>query len=156
MFFQARIKCLVAGNMSFVSQPLITTALTNWDRMTHICVGNLAIMGSDNGLSPGRRQAIIWTNAGILLIGSLWTNFSAIWIGIQTFSLKKIHLKMSSAKWRLFCLGLNVLNHLPPDFSESVVTCSISLEYAIGFFLCHVSSLSYHFPDSRDVTANDR
>ena len=38
-------------------------------RVTHICVANLAIIGSDNGLSPGRRQAIIWTNAGILFIG---------------------------------------------------------------------------------------
>ena len=28
----------------------------------------LTILGSDNGLSPERRQAIIWTNAGILLI----------------------------------------------------------------------------------------
>ena len=37
--------------------------------MTHICVGDLTIIGPDNGLSPGRRQAIIWTNAGILLIG---------------------------------------------------------------------------------------
>ena len=36
--------------------------------MTHICVINLTIIGSDNGLSPGRRQAIIWTNAGILFI----------------------------------------------------------------------------------------
>ena len=43
--------------------------------MTHICVGNLIGIGSDNGLSPGRRQAIIWTNAGILLIGLLGTNF---------------------------------------------------------------------------------
>ena len=46
--------------------------------MTHICVGNLIIMGSDNGLSPGRRQAIIWTNAGILLIGIIGTNCSEI------------------------------------------------------------------------------
>ena len=45
------------------------TLLTHWSRVTHICVGNLAIIGSDNGLSPGRRQAIIGTNAGILLIG---------------------------------------------------------------------------------------
>ena len=44
-------------------------ALTHWGRMTQICVGKLSIIGSDNGLSPGRRQAIIWTNAGILLIG---------------------------------------------------------------------------------------
>ena len=32
------------------------------------------IIGSDNGLSPVRRQAIIWTNAGILLIGPLGAN----------------------------------------------------------------------------------
>ena len=54
---------------------------------------------SDNGLSPGRRQAIIWPNTGILLIGSLGLNFSEI----------LMYLKMSSAKWRPFCLGLNVL-----------------------------------------------
>ena len=77
----------------------------------HICVGKLNIIGSDNGLSPGRRQAIIWTNAGILLIEPLGTNFSEILIGIPTFSFKKMHLKMSSAKWRPFCLGLNVLIH---------------------------------------------
>ena len=60
--------------------------------------------------SPGRRQAIIWTNAGILLIGPLGTNFSELLIEIQTFSFKKMHLKMSSVKWRPFCLGLNVSN----------------------------------------------
>ena len=48
--------------------------LTHWGRVTHICVNKLTIIGSDNGLSPGRRQAIIWTNAGILLIGPLGTN----------------------------------------------------------------------------------
>ena len=78
----------------------------------HICVNKLTITSSDNGLSPGRRQAIIWTNAGILLIGSLGTNFSEILLGIQTFWFKKMHLKMSSAKWRPFCLGLNVLIHV--------------------------------------------
>ena len=77
--------------------------------MTHICVGNLTIIGSDNGLSRGRRQAIIWTSAGILLIGPLGTNFSEMLIEIHTFSFKKIHLQMSSGKWRPFCLGLNVL-----------------------------------------------
>ena len=76
--------------------------------MTHICVSNLTI-GSDNGLSPCRRQAIIWTNVGILLIGPLGTNFSEILIEIHTYSFKKMHLKMSSGKWPPFCLGLNVL-----------------------------------------------
>ena len=83
--------------------------LTHWGRVTHICVDKLAIIGSDNGLSPGRRQAIIWTNAGILLIGPLGTNFSEILIEMQIFSFRKMHWKMSSAKWRSFCLGLNVL-----------------------------------------------
>ena len=83
--------------------------LTHWGRVTHICVGNLTIIGSDNGLSPGRRQAIIWTNAGILLIGPLGTNFSEILVGIHQLSFTKMHLKMSSAKWRRFSLGLNVL-----------------------------------------------
>ena len=83
--------------------------LTHWGRVTHICVNKQTIISSDNGLSPGRRQAIIWTNVGILLIGPWGTNFSEILIGIQTFSFKKMHLKMSSAKWRPFCLGLNVL-----------------------------------------------
>ena len=41
--------------------------LTHWGRVMHICISNLTIIGSDNGLTPGWRQAIIWTNAGILL-----------------------------------------------------------------------------------------
>ena len=51
--------------------------LTHWGRVSHICVGKLTIIGSANGLSPGRRQAIIWTNAGILLIGPLRTNLES-------------------------------------------------------------------------------
>ena len=95
--------------------------------MTHICVRKLTIIGSNNGLWPERRQAVIRNNAGILLIGPLGTNFSEILIGIQTFSLKKIHLKMSSAKCRPFCLGLNVLNVFllcSYLFSKWIVICS--------------------------------
>ena len=83
--------------------------LTHWGRVTHKCVSKLTIIGSDNGLSPGWRQAIIWINAGILLIRTSGTNFSEILSEIRAFSLKKMHLKMSTAKWRPFCLGLNVL-----------------------------------------------
>ena len=54
------------------------------------------------------RQAINWTNAGILLNGLLGTNFREISIKILAFSFKKIRLKVSSAKWRLFYLGLKV------------------------------------------------
>ena len=44
-----------------------------------------------------------------MLKGPLGTNFREILIGIKAFSFKEMHLKMSSAKWRPFCLGLNVL-----------------------------------------------
>ena len=75
----------------------------------HICVSKLTIIGSDNGLSPGRCQAIIWTDAILLLIASFGTHFSEILNEILIFSFKKMRLKVPSAKWRPFCLGLNVL-----------------------------------------------
>ena len=87
------------------------TVLTHWGRVTHIRFGKLTIIVSDNGLSLRRRQAIIWTNAGILLIGPLGINFSEILIEVHTFSFKKMHLKPSSAKWQPLNLGLNVLTN---------------------------------------------
>ena len=103
---------LANGSWNIMEFPALNVlnTLTHWGRVTHICVSKLTIIGSDNGLSPERRQAIIWTNAGILLIGPLGTNFSEILIEIRTFSLKKIRLKMSSAKCCSFRLGLNVLS----------------------------------------------
>ena len=86
--------------------------LTNWGRVTHICVDKLIIIGSDNGLSSDRCQAIIWTNVGLLSIGPLQAYFSENLIKIQQFSLNKMHMKMSSAEWRPSCLGLNVLRHI--------------------------------------------
>ena len=86
-------------------------SLTHWGRVTHICVSKSTIIGPDNGLSPGRRQVIIWTNAGILLMRPLGTNFNEMLIEILTFSFMKMRLKVSSAKWRPFCLGLNVLSY---------------------------------------------
>ena len=92
------------GNMA-----MFPPLLTHEGRVTHIYVNKLAIIVSDNGLSPGRRQAIIWTSTGILLIGPFGTNFSEILIKIYTFSFKMMHLKISSGKWRPFCFGFNVL-----------------------------------------------
>ena len=57
---------------------------------------NWIIIGSGNGLSPGRHHAITWTNVSLLSIGLLGTNFSEIWIVIIPFTFKKIHLKMST------------------------------------------------------------
>ena len=90
----------------------------HWDQVTSICVSNLSIIGSENGLSPGRRQVIIWSNAGILLIGPFGTNFSQILIEIQTFPFKNMYLKMSSAKWWPFCLGLKCAKKLGINISH--------------------------------------
>ena len=83
--------------------------LTHWGRVTHRCVSKLTFIGSDNGLSLGRHQALIRTNAGILLIWPLGTNFSEISIVINIYLLKKMRLKTSSGKWPPSCLGINVL-----------------------------------------------
>ena len=76
--------------------------LTHWGQVTHIRVSNSTIIGSDNGLSPDWHQAIIWTNAGILSIRTIRTNFSKILSKIHTFSFKKMHWIMSSGNWRPF------------------------------------------------------
>ena len=68
-----------------------TSFFTQWGQVTHVCVSKLTSIGSDNGLSPGRRQAIIWTNAGVL-----GTNFGEIVVEGDTFSFREMHLKMSS------------------------------------------------------------
>ena len=52
-------------------------------RVTHICVGNLTIIGPDNSLLPDRCQAIIKTNAGTLLIGPLGINVCGLLIEIH-------------------------------------------------------------------------
>ena len=102
------------GHHEFISSCLckFNPLFKSSGRVTHICVSKLPIIGSDNGLSPGRRQAVIWTNAGILLIGPLGTNFSEIMIEIHTFSFKKMNFKMSR-KWWPSRLTLNVSNASP-------------------------------------------
>ena len=62
-------------------------SLTHWGRVTHTCISNLIIIGSDNALSSGRRQAIIWIIAGILLIGpsAQWVNSVLLYVRSKVF-----------------------------------------------------------------------
>ena len=92
---------------------------------------NWVSIGSDNGLSPVRRQAVIETNAGILLIGTLGTNFSEILIEILTFSFKKMRLRVSSAKRRPFYLGLNV------PVTKLITKLNVS-SFILGWFVSSV------------------
>ena len=110
---------------------------THWGRVTHTCVSKLTIIASDNGLSPGRRQAIIWTNDGLLWIRTLGTNLSEILSKIDT-------LKMWSAKWRQFCFGINVLKVDRPDLMKPFGKPRIKSIYLI-ITLTVPSTLSRHW-----------
>ena len=104
--------CKLLWPTKSISHTDVYLKLTHWGRVTHMYVGDLTIIGSDNGFVPVRRQSIILTHAGILLIRNLGTILSGILIRIYTFLFRKIHLKLSSAIYRQFCLGFNVLKPL--------------------------------------------
>ena len=88
--------------MSFNSQRI--WLISAWCRINASV--NWVSIGSRNGLSPVRRQAITRTNTDLLSIRHLGTTFSDIWIEIKkTVTFTKIHLKLSSAKWLPFCSG---------------------------------------------------
>ena len=86
-------------------------ALTHWGRMTHICVSKLTIIGSDIGLSPGRHQAIIWTNAGIFF--QHWTPRNKFqwhfnrnpYLFIQENSFESVVWKMAAMLYRPQCVN---------------------------------------------------
>ena len=125
--------------------------LTHWGRVTHIYLRNLTIIGSDNGLSLGRRQAIIWTNAWISIIEPLGTYFSEIAIGIQSFSFKKMHFKMS-VKWHPFCLCLNVLKLQRLEHYIKLASFNVWVRYPLKFhtkYLTHTLKHGYFFQKSK-------
>ena len=94
--------------------------LTHWGRVTHICVGNLTTIGSDNGLPPGRRQAIIWTKCWNIVN---WTprniyqwNFNRnSYNFIQENAFENVVCEMAS-----ICLGLNLLTHVNTILHQAV------------------------------------
>ena len=114
-------------------------------------LSKLNIIGSDNDLSPVCRQAIIWTNAGILLIGPLGTHFSEMLIEIYTFSFKKMQVKMLSVKRQPFCLGLNVLNRMNCTICHKAIFHTTFFHYLSSvpekllWFIKHLSDGLYIF-----------
>ena len=103
-----------------------------WGRVTHICVSKLTIIGSDNGLSPSRRQAIIVTNAGILLIGPLTTSSSEMLFEIHMSSFKKKHLKMLSGKMAAILLRPRCVNLMLCDVSWEMVKYYLAWLFRFG------------------------
>ena len=122
--------------------------------MAHICVSKLTIIGLDNGLLPGRRQVIIGTNAGILLIGPLGRNFNEILIEIHTFSFNKTNLKCRLRNdHHAFCLGLNVLSIQRLWNDKKTHTQNKKKQKNIRFRLwhCHPGNGSIHDDATRQL-----
>ena len=126
--------------------------------MTHICVRKLTIIGSDNGLSPGWRQAIIWTNAGMLMV-PLGAKFSEILVEILTFSLKKCGLMCrlrSGGHFVSVSIGLNIEKY--PIVIRLIQICSALYQFIYGniFALLAIragySPVPGEFPAQRPVT----
>ena len=93
--------------------------LTHWGRVKHICVSKATIIGTYNGLSLDRQQAIIWIDAGIYWIGPLATYFSEILIEFFILSLRIMQLTMSSGKCRHLVAALNML--MPCDLFAYII-----------------------------------
>ena len=120
-------------------------ALTHWGRVMHKCVNKL-----NNGLLPDRRQAIIWTNAGILLIGPLRTNFSEIFIGIHTIfiqenALQNVVWKMSAILFRHQCVKSNHCNTYKHNALIDLAYRSVGWNYLCGDLWKLISNFSPHF-----------
>ena len=89
-----------------LKEPKAYMFLTYWGQDTYMCISTLTIVVSGDGFLPSRCQVIIRTNAGILLIGPIGTNFNEILIENHTSSFKTINLNMTSGKWHPFCLNV--------------------------------------------------
>ena len=97
---------LVRWHLYIESEPRIFHTFTHWGQVTLICLSNLTIIGSGNGLSPGRCHAITWTHAGILLTDKLQWNFNQIsYIFIQASAFEKVFCKMADILSQPQCLN---------------------------------------------------
>ena len=116
--------------------------------------------GSENLAACCRRhfdRTFIQLNLDILFIKLLGTILSEIWIEIQHFSIKT--LKMSSAKWWPFWLGINVLSSSVTFLS--IIFCHKSEEFFRDTYYTGVINTGnvqntmvlsiIHYSDGRDV-----
>ena len=83
-------------NPFWITSSQMWHSLTHWGPVMHICISKQTNIGSDNGLVPCRRQAIIWTIGGILLIQTSGTNFSGTLSKIHKFSFGNVVCEMAA------------------------------------------------------------
>ena len=120
----------LSSNFRTFTDKLLNTS-THWGLVTHICVSRLPIINSDNGLSPGRRHAIFWTNAGILLIEPL---------GTISVNYQSKFIPFHSRKYIWKCRLGNV-SHVVSSVKLKLGTFLLGGSPWIIFWLCFIESL---------------
>ena len=75
----------------------------------------LIIISSDNGLSPGRRQAIIWPNDGLVLNGPLGKKLQLNFYINANICIQEIAFENVTCQMVAICLEPNVLTHWDLD-----------------------------------------
>ena len=87
---------------------VISPHLTHWGRVMHICIGNLTIIGSDNGLAHSRRQAYLnqcWNILNWTLRNKLQWNFKQnLYIFIQENAFDCVVCEMAAILSRPQCV----------------------------------------------------
>ena len=91
------LRCSLTGvaTMTYITPKqiwfnVLIVGLTQCGLVVPWCLIDLVQLGSGKGLWPVQHQAIIYTNADLLSVGSSGTNFSEIWIKVKEFSFKKM------------------------------------------------------------------
>ena len=141
----------VMGNVFILSINHIPI-LTHWSRVTHICVSKLTNIGSDNGLPPSRRQAIISTKCWYIVNWSLgnkfqWNLNQNQYIFIQENAFESVVCEMAAILSQPQCVKLSIMCcHIPHMLSWLVLFWkSTKMDFNI-FFRNPTSRLGlFHF-----------
>ena len=105
-----------------------------------------------------------YLSAILLSIGPLGTNFSEILIKIQNVLFTKLHLNISSAKWRPFCPGgdelitMLLVKQAPaqPDLTEHTWWYCKTLGEEILHAVWHIETISVFRPASNPGHPNEK
>ena len=94
----------------------MSIAIAHWGRVTHICVDKLIIIGSDNGLSPDRRQASHYLNQCSIIVNWILANIFQ-WkfnqntaIFIEDYARENVVCEMASTLSRPQCVKTAINN----------------------------------------------
>ena len=125
--------------------------------MRHIYVSvNWVSIGSENDLSPVRHQAITWTNAGLLLIGLLGTNFNKIESEFYHLHSRKCIWNCRLPKWRPFCPGWRWVNHLfvKPSFLQFQIYKASFNSLAPGRCSCNLRLIIFKLISEIEISSS--